>query len=186
MGWATEAPSAYVRPLQCIAVRCRKKNGQWAVGVLISTLSAREVLALTGQSVVLAADPAAVLLAYVAFYDQRGGGIETSFKGDKQGLGLTRRSKKRFEAQQMAMLLGTLAHNVVVWVRQWLSSPAVPLRKSGMLRMVRAIFHIGGFLVLNALGQIILNQAVPLAFPLVATLRELLAPAHVAVSLGQT
>ena len=42
-----------------------------------------------------AADPVAVLLAYVTFYDQRGGGIETSLKGDKQGLGLTKRNKKR-------------------------------------------------------------------------------------------
>lgn len=189
MGWVTEVPSAYVRPVHRIAVRCRKKNGQWAVGVLISSLSAREVLALTRQSVALASEPTAVLLAYVAFYDQRGGGIETSFKGDKQGLGLTRRSKKRFEAQQMVLLLGTLAHNVVVWARQWLSSPALLLRQYGMLRMVRDIFHIGGFLVIDALGQIIqivLNQAAPLAFPLAAALRELLASAHVAVSLGQT
>ncbi len=70
-----------------------------------------------------AADPVAVLAAYVTFYDQRGGGIETSLKGDKQGLGLTKRSKKRFEAQQMVVLLGSLAHNVVVWARRWLSSP---------------------------------------------------------------
>jgi hypothetical protein len=36
---------------------------------------------------------------YVRFYDARGGGVETSFKDDKQGLGLTKRSKKRFSAQ---------------------------------------------------------------------------------------
>jgi hypothetical protein len=34
------------------------------------------------------ADPATVLLAYVYLYDQRGGGVETSFKGDHQGLGI--------------------------------------------------------------------------------------------------
>ena len=38
-----------------------------------------------------------------------------SNKGDKQGLGISKRSKKRFEAQQMEMLLGSLAHNVVAW-----------------------------------------------------------------------
>ena len=38
------------------------------------------------------ADPTAVRLSYVTFYDQRGGGIETSLKGDKQGLGLTKRN----------------------------------------------------------------------------------------------
>jgi len=74
VGWVTEAPTAYVRPVVRLAVRCRQQNGQWAVGVLISTLSARDVLQLTGQSLAQLADPEAVLWAYVAFYDQRGGG----------------------------------------------------------------------------------------------------------------
>ncbi len=99
IGWVTEAPTAYVRPVVQIAVRCRQQNGQWAVGVLISTLSARDVLELTGQPVSRLDDPVAVRLSYVTFYDQRGGGIETSLKGHKQGLGLTKRNKKRFEAQ---------------------------------------------------------------------------------------
>src|SRR5207248_5861471 len=102
-------------------------NGHWKVGVLISALSAQQVLALTGQPARLLCDQRAVLLAYVTFYDQRGGGIETSFKGDKQGLGLTKRSKKRFEAQHMVVLLGWLAHNVVVWARQWLCQPLANL-----------------------------------------------------------
>ncbi len=42
--------------------------------------------------------PTAVLLASVAFYNQRGGGVETSFKEDTQGLVLTQRAKKRFAA----------------------------------------------------------------------------------------
>jgi hypothetical protein len=37
---------------------------------------------------------------------QRGGGIETSLKGDKQELGLTKRQKKRFEAHHMVVLRG--------------------------------------------------------------------------------
>lgn len=68
-GWVTEVPTAYVRPVVRIAVRCRKQDGQWAVGVLISTLSAADVLHLTGQSPSLLADAQAVLLAYVAYYD---------------------------------------------------------------------------------------------------------------------
>jgi hypothetical protein len=87
-GWVTEVSSAYVRPVKRIAVRCRQQDGQWAVGVLLSSLSARQVLVLTGQPLALLDDPAALLLAYVTFYDQRGGGVETSFKGDKQGLGI--------------------------------------------------------------------------------------------------
>ncbi len=186
-GWVTEASNAYMRPVKRIAVRCRQQDGQWAVGVLLSTLSVRQVLVLTGQPLSLLEDPAAVLLAYVTFYDQRGGGVETSFKGDKQGLGIGKRSKKRFAAQQMVMLLGSLAHNVIVWARRWLASPT--LQHYGMLRMVRDVFHISGFLLTDACGQvtqIVLNQAAPLASALVHPLRKLLACAHVAVNLGQT
>jgi hypothetical protein len=186
-GWVTEVSNAYVRPVKRIAVRCRQQDGQWAVGVLLSTLSARQVLVLTGQPLALLEDPAAVLLAYVTFYDQRGGGVETSFKGDKQGLGIGKRSKKRFAAQQMVMLLGSLAHNVIVWARHWLASPT--LHHYGTVRMVRDVFHISGFLLTDACGQVtqvVLNQTAPLASALVHPLRKLLLCAHVAVNLGQT
>ncbi len=185
--WVSETTDAYVRPVKRIAVRCRQQDGKFAYGVLISTLSAQHVLTLTGQSLSLLDDPTAVLLAYLRFYDQRGGGVETSFKGDKQGLGIGKRSKKRFAAQQMVMLLGSLAHNVIIWARSFLASPA--LRQYGMLRMVRDVFHISGFLVTDALGQVVqlvLNQAAPLAPALVDPLCVLLARTHVAVNLGQT
>jgi len=128
-GWVTEAADAYVRPVKRIAVRCRQHDGEFAYGVLISALS----------------------------------------------------------AQQMLMLLGSLAHNIIVWARVWLASPA--LREYGMLRMVRDVFHISGFLLTDALGQvvqIVLNQAAPLATVLVDPLGALLACTHVAVNLGQT
>jgi hypothetical protein len=186
-GWVTKVSSAYVRSVNRIAVRCRQQDGEWAVGVLLSSLSARQVLMLTGQPLSVLEDPAAVLLAYVTFYDQRGGAVETSFKGDKQGLGIGKRSKKRFPAQQMVVLLGALAHNVIVWARHWLASPA--LQHYGTLRMVRDVFHISGFLLTDACGQvvqIVLNQSAPLASTLVHPLRKLLLCAHVAVNLGQT
>lgn len=66
-GWVNEATEAYVRPVKRLAVRCRQQDGQWAYGVLISTLSAQHVLVLTRQPLALLADPAAVLLAYVRF-----------------------------------------------------------------------------------------------------------------------
>jgi hypothetical protein len=53
-------------------------------------------------------------LAYAYLYDKRGGTIEIEFKENKQGFGLTKRNKKRYETQQMIVLLGALAHNVVV------------------------------------------------------------------------
>ena len=145
------------------------------------------MLTLTEQPLCPLDDPATVWLAYVTFYDQRGGGVETSFKGDKQGLGMTRRRKKRFEAQPIVMLLSSLAHKVIVWARHWLASPS--LHHYGMLRMVRDVFHMRGFLLTDAYGQvtqIVLNQAAPLASALVHPLRRLLVGAHVAVNLGQT
>ncbi len=117
--------------------------------------------------------------------------METPFEGDKQGLGSTKRNTKRFEALQMVMLLGTLTHNVVIWARRWLAEADAPcqLRHYGMLRMVRDVLHVSGFLVFDALDQlveIVLNRAAPLAPVLVDSLREPLAPAHVALNLGQT
>ncbi len=203
IGWVCEEPSAFVRPVRRVAVRSRKPNGQWGVGVLICSLSDQAVFHLAGVPLEAPADEQMVLQAMVGLYDQRGGGIETSFKGDK-GIGLTKRNKKRFEAQQMLMLLGSLAHNVIVWAHEWLNTPAPiepeqaqliplssrePLPHYGPLRMVRDVFHLSGFLRWDACGQlveIVLNQDALLARRILFSLRQLLAPMHVAINLGQT
>jgi len=104
-------------------------------------------------------------------------------------LGLRARNKKRFEAQQVVMLLSALAHNVIVWARQWLLPQCPPLRHYGIVRMVRDVFHVSGFVVRDAHGQmvqLVLNQAAPLARGLADALGTLLAPLHGAVTLGQT
>ena len=186
-GWVTEPPPGYVRPVRRIAVRCRRQDGTFAYGVLICSLSAEQVLMLLGHPKSQAADPVAVLLAYVTFYDLRGGGIETSLKGDKQGLGLTKRNKKRFEAQHMLVLLGSLAHNVVGWARQWLTSPHI--QHCGILRMVRDVFHISGLLRFDPcihIVEIVLNQGARLAHSLIHSLQELLTPLSIVVNLGET
>jgi hypothetical protein len=187
-GWVTESTRAYVRPVQRIAVRCPTKAGGWAVGVIISALTPQDVLALTRQPVDRVSDPTAVLLAYVYFYDQRGGGIETSNKEDKQGLGLSKRNKKRFEAQQMVVLLSALAHNVLVWARGWLARHHPRLAQYGIKRLVRDIWQISGCLEFNSRGeviQVVVNLVAPLAPGLVAALRVLLAAEGVAVNLGE-
>lgn len=188
VGWVRVAPSEYVRPVQRLAVRCRKNNGQWGIGVLVSTLSAEQVLVLTHQSLKQLKEPDAVLLAYVYVYDQRGGGVETSFKNDRQGLGMGKRNKKRFEAQQMLVQLGALAHNITIWAKNWLLSDAPKLKHFGVLRLVRDLFTMSGFLVLDRSGQvgaIILNQADYLARKVVKALAALLVAEHVAVNLGE-
>src|SRR5713101_1785323 len=80
------AGSANLLPAMCargsrIAVRCRRQDGTFAYGVLICSLSPEQVLAVLGHIRSQVADPVAVLMAYVTFYDLRGGGIETSLKG---------------------------------------------------------------------------------------------------------
>ena len=189
VGWVRLPATEYVRPVRRIAVRCRKTNGQWGIGVLISTLCPSEVLTLIQPDAAPDADPATVRLSYVSLYDQRGGGVETSFKGDKQGLGINKRSKERFEAQQMVILLSSLAHNVVVWARAWLAPRCPRLAHYGILRLIRDVGQVSGFLYFNVAGQVVgvtLNAAAPLAAELAAALGPLLAADGVVVTLGET
>ena len=189
VGEVTLPPSEYVRPVRRIAVRCQKKDGGWGYGVIVSALQPGEVILLTSQPLDRRDDPAAVLLAYVYCYDQRGGACETANKGDQQGLGLTKRNKHRFEAQQVLMLVGTLAHNVLVWARRWLAPRYPILARYGLLRLVRDVGQISGFLLLDTAGHIVtvvLNRAAPLAPGLAAAWGVLLADDGIAVSLGET
>jgi hypothetical protein len=189
VGWVSTPASEYVRDVRRIAVRWQVKEQRWEYAVVISTLTPHEVIAETEQPTEQVLNHQAVTLAYVRLYDQRGGGVETSFKEDKQGLGLLKRSKKRFAAHQMVVLLGTLAHNVIVWARRWLAPHEPKVQRYGLKRMVRDIFHISGFLVRNARGRliaIVLNQRAPLVRGLARSLDVLLRPARMAVNWGQT
>jgi hypothetical protein len=49
-GWVRTPATAYIRPVRRIAVRCRKKNSQWGVGVLISTIDPQTLLTVTNLS----------------------------------------------------------------------------------------------------------------------------------------
>lgn len=189
VGWVSTPAPEYIRLVGRIAVRWKLKNGQWEYAVIISTLTAQDVVVETGQPLETVFDHTAVLLAYVQLYDERGGGVETSFKDDKQGLGLSKRNKKRFAAQQMVVLLGALAHNVIVWARGWLAPHEPKVRRYGMKRMVREIFHLSGFLVHNARGrlvEVVLNQRAPLVRGISRSLDVLLRPSRVAVNWGQS
>jgi DDE family transposase len=179
----------YRRTITRVAVRCRLANGAWGVGVVVCSLPAADACALAGLEPTAAPDPTLAALAYVYLYDQRGGGVETSFKEDKQGLGITKRSKKRFAAQQVVVALGALAHDVLVWAKRWLQGPCPRLVRFGVKRLVRDVFGIGGYVELDAHGhviRIVLNQADRYAQWLLVTLQALASSADVAVSLGET
>jgi Transposase DDE domain group 1 len=179
----------YRRTITRVAVRCRLANGQWGVGVVVSSLPLADACALAGLEPAVASDPLRAALAYVYLYDQRGGGVETSFKEDKQGLGITKRSKKRFAAQQVVVALGTLAHDVLVWAKAWLQGQCPRLARFGVKRLVRDVFGIGGRVEIDAHGHVVhitLNHADRCAHWLLVTLQTLASCADVAVSLGET
>ena len=181
---------AYVRPVRRIAVRCRKQNGQWGTAVLISTLEPAAVLALTGQPASAADDPTAVLLAYVYVYDARGGAAETTFQGDKQGLGLAARHKKRLAAQQVVAGQTAPAHNVLIWARDWLAPDLPHLQAYGIKRLVRDVLQVSGHVTYDArtrqVRRIVLNATHPIARGIATALRTLLAPQHVVATTGET
>lgn len=189
VGLVVEPPTDYCRAVVRIAVRCQKTKGRVSYGVLIAPADLAPIWAVLGKRGAPPSDEGSQVLAYVQAYDARGGGIETSLKADKQGLGLSKRNKKRFEAQQMVTMLSTLAHNIVIWARGWLVPQQPTLARYGIVRLVRDLFHISGRIVFDAGGhivQIVLNQAAPLGRVLADALRPLLMPAHIAITLGET
>lgn len=192
VGWVPGESEDYVRPVRRLAVRSQSAKGQWHYAVLLfAGLSDQDILSLMGQS--RHSDAAGIMRAFLHFYDQRGGGIESSFGQDKSGLGITKRHKKRFEAQRLLMLLGTLAHNLLIWARRWLaqSSPhhAHRLQQYGIKRMVRDLAHISGSLTFDAHGRLqglALSSAGSLSKLLLLPLRQLLAPSSIVVTLDKT
>lgn len=189
VGWATCGSHDYEREVRRLIVRWRKKNGQECFAATLSTLTPRQVFDLLGQPTPPLNDRKAVALAYAYLYDKRGGTIEIEFKEDKQGFGLTKRNKKRYAAQQMIVLLSALAHNVVVWSRDWLSDETSKIKKNGVLRMVRDIFTVSGFLEIGAkdsIKRIVLSATAAWARRCANPLRALLKQQHVRVTLGET
>jgi hypothetical protein len=70
-------------------------------------------------------------------YDGRAG-MEADIKGDKRGLGIEKRRKKSFCAQEALVLLSQLAHNLLVWFKgRFLGGTAA--QKLGIERLVREV-----------------------------------------------
>src|SRR5206468_12683463 len=87
-------------------------------------------------------EPAALAEAY----DGRAT-IESSFCQDKQALGLVTRQQRRWEAQQMVLLLARLAHHLLLRGKQWLSRvPATRRRLQGygLVRLLRDVCTVPG------------------------------------------
>lgn len=149
VAWVTQPADEYDQPVYRIAVRTPKQDGGWGYGVIVSTLAPEVVAHLVGFTPEQLSSPLNQLLAYVYFYDLRGGGVEIGFKDDKQGLGITKRNKKRFEAQQVLTQLNALAHNLLIWFRAWLAQRWANVTRLGLLRFIRDVLHLNGSVFLT-------------------------------------
>jgi hypothetical protein len=121
------APVPFARPLAQYAVRTpsTEKAGGYYQAVLFTTHTALE------------------LRAVVDHYDDRAG-IEADLKGDKGGLGLAVIRKRRLAAQMLVVLLMQLAHNVLIWARQWRAVQAPRLQGCGIVRLVQEVWAVPG------------------------------------------
>ncbi len=165
VGWVTE-PHAYVKPTRQLGLRHRKKNGKWSYHVLVFNLTDEMLFRLCDRPMPQKLQQVDMMLAALHAYDRRGGGVETQNKGDKQGLGLSHRNKHCFAAQEMLVLLGQLAHEVVIWTRNDLARVEPRLEKYGIHRTLRDALQIDGHIERNLEGQIrhiVLNERHPLA-----------------------
>jgi hypothetical protein len=59
--------------------------------------------------------------------------------------------KRKAEAQDILVLLNQLAHNVLMWARNWLTEAAPKLARFGILRLVRDLMSVSGKIEINRL-----------------------------------
>lgn len=95
-------PHRYGKMTRQIAIKKKTKQG-YTYSVLVTT------------------DIDSDILSIVSDYDARGGVPESSFCQDSQGLSNTKRRKHSFLGQQMLMLLNQLSHNMILWIKTWLT-----------------------------------------------------------------
>jgi hypothetical protein len=121
-------PHRFCRTTRQWVIRMPKDKGGYQYAGLVTTLSDCE--------------PAALADAY----DGRAM-IEATFCQDKQALGLVTRRQRRWEAQQMVLLLARLAHHLLLWGKQWLSRVPTTRRRLqgyGLVRLLRDVWAVPG------------------------------------------
>jgi len=125
-------------------------------------------------------------------YDRRAG-LENRAETDMAGLGLGKRKKKRWAAQQMLMLIVQLAHNILVWQNTWFQQTSLTLKEQhlleqqGVYRIVHQRLNIDGRVVKqgNKSVRIELNPLHPFSSFVQKGCQPLLAPFGTLVILGK-
>ena len=106
-------PHRFCRATRQWVMRTPKDKGGYQDAVVVTTLTDGEPVALADA------------------YDGRAM-IEATFCQDQQAVGCVTRRQRRWEAQQMVLLLARLAHHLLLWGQQWLSRvPATRWRLRG-------------------------------------------------------
>jgi Transposase DDE domain group 1 len=121
-------PHRFCRTTRQWVIRTPREKGGYQYAVVVTTLPDLDPVALADA------------------YDGRAM-IESSFCQDKQALGLVTRRQRRWEAQQMVLLLARLAHHVLLWGKQWLSrvpSTRRRLQGYGLVRLLREVWAVPG------------------------------------------
>lgn len=151
-------PVSYEKETVQVAIRKQKENGKWSYSVIVSDLPHRELCNLA--RIPYRKNPAdwEVCQAVLNGYDKRGAGVETTFKNSKTGLGIGKRNKKIFTAQEMLFLLAQLAHNMIIWVAAALRGTAKKYAHFGVLRIIRDMFHISAKISWHEEGSIQINS----------------------------
>jgi hypothetical protein len=124
---AVPTPVPFVRSLAQYAVRTPSKEHQDCFYYAVVFSTQRDLL----------------MSEVVGRYDGRAG-MEADLKSDKRGLALAVIRKRRLAAQKLVILLTQLAHNVLIWAREWLAAQAPRLRECGIVRLVQEVWAVPG------------------------------------------
>ena len=183
-GWVSP-PHRYARNTVQVAVRTQKQDGSFSYAVLVTTKTDASIAEI------------------VRDYDKRSGAPESRFSQDYAGLSLRKYRKSGFVAQQVLVLLCQLAHNLLIWVKEWLSVAVMSsncgksgshrartgavLEVRGMKRLIRDILSVSGAVCFenHRVVCIRLNPLHPLIVPVTTAFEALLQPYNIRVLLDK-
>lgn len=139
--WIALSPQQlqFCRPTRTIALRWRTKRDQLKHALLVVTDLDSSLSELSTQ------------------YNLRGA-AENNIRDDKQGLLLTHRRKRSWEAQEVLVLLNDMAHNFITTIRREIFYDT-PLAHFGHYRLIQDLFSMPGRAIIRH------DQLVALQFP---------------------
>jgi len=187
-----QQPHRYCRKTMQVAIRTPKKKGGYSYSVLVTTQMDQTVSQI------------------VTDYDKRSGVPESSFCQDYQGLALRKRRKGGLTGQKILLVLSQIAHNLIVWIKNWFndalemslfSGEQEPKRQEqksillairtiqerGIKRFMRQILMLSGRVIVDKkkVVTLLLNPLYPLIKRIKTALQAFLKPYNIRVLLDE-